>query len=83
MQPDRVFAGKIRFIGPSVETASRSLVVEAIVPNEGGELRPGMFATADVELGKRAMQVVPKEAIRSDEAAFDKYARERGLCRWA
>jgi membrane fusion protein (multidrug efflux system) len=66
--PDRVFSGKIRFIGPSIEMASRALVVEAIVPNEGAELRPGMFATADVVLGARPMPVVPKTAVRTDEA---------------
>jgi RND family efflux transporter MFP subunit len=47
--PNRTFEGKVRFVSPSLETAQRALTVEAIVPNPGGELKPGLFASALIE----------------------------------
>ena len=49
--PDRVFTGTVRYISASVRTETRSLTVEATVPNADGTLRPGMFATASIDLG--------------------------------
>jgi membrane fusion protein (multidrug efflux system) len=46
--PDRVFAATVRYISAAVRADSRSLIVEALVPNADGALRPGLFATARV-----------------------------------
>ncbi len=50
---DEKFNGAIRFISPNVREASRDLVVEAVVANADGRLRPGMFAVAKLELGEK------------------------------
>lgn len=47
--PGRRFAGTIRFVSPALRAEQRSLTVEAVVPNGDGELKPGLFATADIE----------------------------------
>jgi membrane fusion protein (multidrug efflux system) len=67
--PGEAFAGRVRFVGAQVRRATRDLLVEAVVPNPGERLRPGMFAVADVELGAVDLPVVPKGALRSDERA--------------
>jgi RND family efflux transporter MFP subunit len=69
--PDRVFQGTVRFIAPVVVNETRSMIVEAIVPNPKAELRPGLFATADVELKKQKQGlVVPVSAVqRAGEVA--------------
>jgi membrane fusion protein (multidrug efflux system) len=69
--PDRVFQGTVRFIAPVVANETRSMIVEAIVPNPKAELRPGLFATADVELKKQKQGlVVPVSAVqRAGEVA--------------
>lgn len=63
---DQTFKGSIRYIGPTLRPGSRDLVVEAVVPNEGKKLRPGMFATAKIALGEKSAPVVPVAAIRAD-----------------
>jgi multidrug efflux pump subunit AcrA (membrane-fusion protein) len=47
--PDRTFAGRVRYVSPQVRADSRSLLVEAVVPNTAGELKPGLFVTARIE----------------------------------
>lgn len=63
--PD-TFTGKVRFVGASVRRATRDLLVDAVVVNKDGRLRPGMFAVADVKLGEAVLPVVPGTAIRTD-----------------
>ncbi|MEZ4338179.1 MAG: efflux RND transporter periplasmic adaptor subunit [Sandaracinaceae bacterium] len=62
--PDRVFDGTIRYISAAVQTATRGLTAEAVVQNEDGQLRPGMFATARLLTGEsHAAAVVPARAV--------------------
>jgi len=62
--PDRTFDATVRYIGPSLRSEARTLVVEAIVPNPGRILKPGLFATARVELPKaEATLLVPAAAL--------------------
>jgi membrane fusion protein, multidrug efflux system len=64
--PGKTFIGKIRYVSPSLKTDSRALVIEAVVPNETGDLKPGLFATAQIEQGSSAPALlVPSTAIRT------------------
>lgn len=42
--PNREFHGKVSVINPSLEERTRTLSVEALVPNNDGMLKPGIFA---------------------------------------
>jgi RND family efflux transporter MFP subunit len=65
--PDRVFAGTIRYISAAVRADTRSLIAEAVIPNEDGALRPGLFATARIAVGtRRAAVAVPLRAVLSE-----------------
>lgn len=66
--PKEVFKGSIRYIGPTLQVGSRSLVVEAVAPNADKRLRPGMFATARLNLGDFDAAVVPTSAVVVDGA---------------
>ena len=64
--PDRTFEGKVRYVSPSLETSQRALTVEAIVPNPGGALKPGLFASARIEQPARTPGVVvPASAVQT------------------
>jgi membrane fusion protein (multidrug efflux system) len=63
---NREYAGRVRYIGPSVRQQTRDAVVEAVVENQAHELRPGMFVTAKLELGQESLPGVPETAVRSD-----------------
>jgi len=63
--PGQTFTGTVRYITPLVTSDNRSLVVEAVVPNPEAQLRPGLFVTAQLELGpKHAECWVPKTAVQ-------------------
>jgi RND family efflux transporter MFP subunit len=63
--PGRQFEGRVRFVSPSLRTDQRALVVEALVPNRGAELKPGLFATAALEQAAAPALVVPAGAVQS------------------
>lgn len=65
--PDRRFEGVVAYVGPALKADSRSLVVEAMVPNRRGELRPGLFATARIELpAGTPLPMAPAGAVRTE-----------------
>lgn len=61
--PGRRFPGAIRFIAPSVDSATRRVLVKGRVPNPDGVLLPGMFARVKAELGQRDALLVPEESL--------------------
>jgi membrane fusion protein, multidrug efflux system len=64
--PGREFVGHVRYVSPALESNQRALTVEAVVPNPSHELKPGLFATARVELPKRTPALlVPADSIRT------------------
>lgn len=62
--PDKVLTGSISDIGPVLDPTIRTAKVRIEVPNSGGILRLGMFATATLEsLTKKIHAVIPADAI--------------------
>jgi membrane fusion protein (multidrug efflux system) len=63
--PDATFAGRIVFIAPQIDPASRTVLVKAELANPDGRLRPGMFGNLAWEFRVRARAlVVPEAAIQ-------------------
>jgi membrane fusion protein (multidrug efflux system) len=63
--PDETFTGQVRYVSPALKADARALVIEAIVPNDTGRLKPGLFATARIEQASAKPAVlVPSTAIR-------------------
>jgi multidrug efflux pump subunit AcrA (membrane-fusion protein) len=64
--PGRTFEGHVRYVSPALRADQRALVVEAVVPNEKAELKPGMFATAQIqEVDKTPAVLTPATAVRT------------------
>ncbi len=60
------FTGDVRYVSPSVNADTRALMIEAVVPNGAGRLKPGLFATARIEeAAPRPGILVPATAVRS------------------
>jgi multidrug efflux pump subunit AcrA (membrane-fusion protein) len=67
---DRSFAGRIARISPNVTATSRTLTVEAEVPNPNGQLKPGQFATVRILLPQSEPAVLaPQRALRTISGA--------------
>jgi len=58
------YTGKVARLSPAIQESSRTLMVEAEVPNPDGALRPGSFATADiVTAADEPVVFVPQSSI--------------------
>ena len=66
--PDREFKGKVSIIYPSLDEKTRTLKVEALVPNNDGLLKPGLFAKVVLYTGEaKSTVVVPITALLYEE----------------
>jgi len=64
--PGQRFEGQVRYVSPALQADSRTLIVEALVPNNPGLLKPGSFATARIEqASERPGVLVPAAAVRT------------------
>jgi len=63
--PDRTFTGEVEFVGTEVDAGTRTLPLEATLPNEDGALKPGMFIELDLVVDERTAVTVPESALVS------------------
>jgi multidrug efflux system membrane fusion protein len=64
--PGRVFTAKVNAIEPVVGSDTRNVSVQALMPNPGGALRPGMYVTARLVLPPQPDALVaPATAIQT------------------
>src|SRR5437870_1335808 len=64
--PDRSVKGRVAYIDPRVDPATRTAKVRVEVPNRGGELRLGMFVTMSIQTGTtERIMVVPRAAVQT------------------
>jgi len=62
--PGQTFAGQVTFIAPSIDKLTRTVSVQATVPNEEGTLSPGMFVhISQIISEQRETIVIPEQAI--------------------
>lgn len=58
------FVGKVARTAWTLQTSSRTLRTEIDIENPSGRLRPGMYATAEIEVARRADSLsLPKSAV--------------------
>lgn len=61
--PGRRFPGKVVFIQPTVEEATRTIQVRVELPNPDGSLKPAMFADIEIEHDMGEGLLVPMSAV--------------------
>ncbi|HKD68880.1 MAG TPA: efflux RND transporter periplasmic adaptor subunit [Candidatus Binataceae bacterium] len=63
--PDRSFEGVVSYLSDTVDPATRTVQARIDVPNPGHRLKPGMFASAEIQTDANARQVLaaPTSAI--------------------
>ena len=70
--PDRDFTGVISYIGDVLDEKSRTVTARVTIPNGGGLLKPGMFATVLIDTRtseKQKLLALPEEAVVIDGPA--------------
>ena len=64
--PGKTYTGQVRYVSPALQADSRTLIVEAVVANADGALKPGTFATARIEQAANTPGILaPAAAIRT------------------
>jgi membrane fusion protein (multidrug efflux system) len=61
--PGRTFSGKVASIDSRVDMNTRSVMVRALLANEDGAIRPGMFLNVALANDEREALVIPEEAL--------------------
>jgi len=61
--PGRSYQGKVTYINPQFDNATRTLKVRVELANPGFALKPDMFANVELGIGYGKQVVVPQEAV--------------------
>ena len=61
--PGQTLSGRVSAILPDIQADSRTLTVRIELPNRGGRLKPGMFATVSFGGSAQAALLVPSETL--------------------
>jgi multidrug efflux system membrane fusion protein len=59
--------GKVTYIAPSADDATRSFAIEIELPNADGSIRDGITATAVVNVGTAPVHILPQSALTLDD----------------
>lgn len=58
-----VYEGRVSRVSPSIAEGTRTLPIEAEIPNPAGTLRPGTFAKADIVTSESQAFLIPQSAL--------------------
>ena len=71
--PEQVFPATVEVIYPTIDATSHTFQVKIVVPNGKNLLRPGMYVTTTIGLGKAKTIVAPYQAVEKLVGANDRY----------
>ena len=71
--PDQVFPATVEIVYPTVDPASHTFQCKIVIPNGRQLLRPGMYVTTTIGLGKAKAIVAPYQAVEKLVGANDRY----------
>ena len=71
--PDQVFPATVEVVYPTIDATSNTFQVKIVIPNGQNLLRPGMYVTTTIGLGKTNTIVVPYQSVEKLVGANDRY----------
>ena len=71
--PDKTFPAVIEVVYPTVDASSHTFQVKVVVNNHEGLLRPGMYVTTTLGLGKATVITAPYSTVLKLIGANDRY----------
>ena len=79
---NRKFTGKVAYVSPSVDQATRTFAIEALVDNSDRQLKPGFFAKGVIHTRMDdKVLAVPEDAISTLAGVSTVYVIEGGKAR--
>jgi len=71
--PDKTFPATVEVVYPTVNAQTHTFDIKVVIPNSSELLRPGMFVTTTIGLGKEKTIVVPYQSVEKLVGANDRY----------
>ena len=71
--PDQVFPATVEVVYPTIDATSHTFQVKIVIPNGKNLLRPGMYVTTTIGLGKAKAIVAPYQSVEKLVGANDRY----------
>ena len=71
--PEQTFPATIEVVYPTIDASSHTFQVKIVIPNGKNLLRPGMYVTTTIGLGKENAIVAPYQAVEKLVGAKDRY----------
>ena len=71
--PQKVFTATVEVVYPTIDASTHTFQVKIVVPNGQHLLRPGMYVTTTIGLGKAKVLVAPYQAVEKLVGANDRY----------
>ena len=71
--PDQVFPAIVEVVYPTIDASSHTFQVKIVIPNQKKLLRPGMYVTTSIGLGKANVITAPYQAVEKLVGANDRY----------
>ncbi|MBR0196048.1 MAG: efflux RND transporter periplasmic adaptor subunit [Paludibacteraceae bacterium] len=71
--PDQVFPATVEIVYPTIDPSSHTFQCKIVIPNSKNLLRPGMYVTTTIGLGKANAIVVPYQSVEKLVGANDRY----------
>jgi len=78
--PNDVFHGKIAYISPAIDQATRTFAAEILVDNPARKLKPGFFAQGQILVGTdQGVLAVPEETVSMLAGVNSVYVIDNGV----
>lgn len=71
--PDKVFPATVEIVYPTIDPATHTFQCKIVIPNTKNLLRPGMYVTTSIGLGKANALIIPYQAVEKLVGANDRY----------
>ena len=71
--PEQVFPATVEIVYPTIDPSSHTFQCKIVIPNGKNLLRPGMYVTTTIGLGKAEALVIPYQAVEKLVGANDRY----------
>ena len=71
--PDQTFPATVEVVYPTIDATSHTFQAKIVIPNSKNLLRPGMYVTTTIGLGKAKVIVAPYQSVEKLVGANDRY----------
>jgi RND family efflux transporter MFP subunit len=83
LYPDKCINAKITRVYPTIDPSSHTFQVEVTIPNTSENLKPGMYCSVSIDLGKVDALMIPAQSVLKTQGSNERYVfiDDKGVAR--